>query len=628
MNFISVDNLSKSYGDKTLFENISFGIGKGQKTALVAKNGQGKTTLLKIIMKQEIADEGKVAINKDISIGFLEQSPAFDEKDTVTEYIFRSDTPILRAIKNYEELIEKSIEDTSKEIIDTLQKATSKMDDLSAWDYENKVNTVLSMLKVTKLGKSIKELSGGQRKRVALARVLIEEPDLLIMDEPTNHLDLDMIEWLEKYLSRQNLSLLLVTHDRYFLDNICNQILELDDDEIYKHHGNYFFYVNKRAERELNVVAATEKAKNLLKKELEWMRRMPKARTTKSKSRIGAFYDLEKKATKKNIDQGMQLDMQMSRMGKKILELKNVNKSYGDLRILKDFNYIFKRKERIGIVGKNGVGKSTFLNIITHKEKADSGQIDKGETIVYGYYTQLGLKLDEDKRVIEVVRDIAEVIPQPDGSQLSPIQFLQLFNFPPKQQHAYVSTLSGGEKRRLYLLTILIKNPNFLILDEPTNDLDLDTLNTLEMFLSNYQGCVLVVTHDRYFMDKVVDHIFVFEGNGIISDFNGNYQDYRLVAIEREKEVKALEKADKEKKQTPIRVISQKVKMSYKEQIEYKQLETDIETLESEKSSLEQRLNNGILDHGKLLEISNRIGELTNNIDEKSIRWLELSELE
>ncbi|MEN7547036.1 ABC-F family ATP-binding cassette domain-containing protein [Rapidithrix thailandica] len=629
MNYLSVENLSKNYGDKALFEQIGFGLEQGQKVALVAKNGSGKSTLLRILAEREMADGGEFAFNKDISVGFLEQDPHFEKGLSVIEYIFQSENPLFQAIKNYERALELQHTQAGDEAFAQLEEATQQMETLKAWDLELKVKQILTTFNIDQLNRPVDQLSGGQQKRVALSRVLIEEPDFLILDEPTNHLDLEMIEWLENYLIRSKMTLLLVTHDRYFLDRICTEILEMDDTGLYHHKGNYEYYLKKRAERiEMNS-RVTEKARNLMRKELDWVRRMPKARGTKAKYRMDAFEDLKTKAKGKRKEEGLQLDVQMKRMGGKILELKHLSKAYGELKILDDFSYVFKKKERIGIVGKNGVGKSTFLNILTEQEAFDQGEIDKGETIAFGYYSQKGLELTEDKRVIDVVKEIAEVIPMSNGKNFTASQFLQTFQFPPEQQYAYVSTLSGGEKRRLYLLTVLVKNPNFLILDEPTNDLDLMTLNILEDFLSEYQGCVIIVTHDRYFMDKLVDHLFVFEGKGKIRDFNGKYTEYRneQLRIEKEEKAKTKETSDTDKKKTQKPSTSKK-KLSYKEQKEYEALEIEIEKLEEEKEAVNQQLSSGtITDHEELQKLSEKVGELMDTIEEKTLRWMELDDL-
>ncbi len=530
MNFLSVEKISKSFGLKTLFKDLSFGIEQGQKIALVAKNGAGKSTLLKILLAKDQADEGRITFRENLTIGVLEQEPIFDEESTVFESLFHGDQPLLKAVREYEVLLEEN-EDTEDHQT-RLQAAMDRMDHLHAWDYEYKVKEILANLKIDKLQMKVSSLSGGQRKRLALARVLVEPSDLLILDEPTNHLDIEMIEWLEEFLRKPDVTLLLVTHDRYFLENICDEILELEDKTLYRHTGNYSYYVEKKAEREFIEARELSHTRNLYRKELNWIRKQPKARTTKSKSRVDAFYDLQEKATGKASDQDLKLNIKMSRMGSKILELKNITKSYGDKVILKNFKYLFKRGERVGLVGANGVGKSTFLNIITGEEQADIGSIDPGETIQFGYFSQKGLLFDENQKVIEIVRDVAEAIPMADGSVLSASQLLSLFLFPPEVQHTPVFKLSGGEKRRLYLLTVLMKNPNFLILDEPTNDLDLATLSILEEFLVNFPGCLIIVSHDRYFMDKLDEHLLVFEGDGRLRWFDGNFEEYHAKHLE------------------------------------------------------------------------------------------------
>jgi ATP-binding cassette subfamily F protein uup len=634
MNYLSVENLTKTYGEKTLFKGISFGIEQGQKVALIAKNGSGKSTLLKIICGKDIPDSGNVVNRNGISIAYLDQNPDFDESTNVIENIFRADNPVLKIIKDYEFCLEEVNLDHSAENLSKLQEITTKMDDAGAWDYDVKVKQILFQLKITNLHQAISETSGGQRKRVALSRVLIEAPDLLIMDEPTNHLDLEMVEWLEEYLSRQDMALLMVTHDRYFLDNVCDEILELDYGVLYRYRGNYSYFIEKKAEREYNEQSETDKARNLMRTELEWIRRMPKARGTKSKARIDAFYDLKDKAAGKAKQQALQLNVKMNRIGGKVIELKKLYKSFGDLKVVKAFDYTFKTGERIGIVGKNGVGKSTFLNMLMGLEQADSGKINVGETVVFGYYSQQGLILNEDKRVIEVVKEIADVIPMGDGSKITASQFLQLFQFPPDSQYTYVSKLSGGEKRRLYLLTVLMKNPNFLILDEPTNDLDLLTLNTLEDFLVNFKGCLIIVSHDRYFMDKLVDSLFVFEGDGVISGFTGNYADYRDKLDEKERlEKEALKKSNKVNGPEVIVTTeskpesAKKAKLSFKEKFEYDNLEKEIAALEKEKESLTEKMNNPEIKHQDLQTASERYGIVIQLIEEKSLRWLELSEL-
>lgn len=635
MNLLSVENLTKTYGEKQLFENLSFGISQGEKVALVARNGSGKSTLLRILSSKDTADSGKVVFRKDLRISFLDQNPEFNEELSIIDAVLLAENEITIAIKNYEKIIELQSNEMSTAQSKELETAIAQMDKTNAWAYEVRVKQVLAKLGLTKISQPIKKLSGGQKKRVALAKVLIEEPDLLIMDEPTNHLDVDMIEWLEDYLDNKDLSLFLVTHDRYFLDNVCNKIIELDNQTLYTYQGNYSYFLEKKAEREFNASREVDKAQNLMRKELEWIRRMPKARGTKSKSRIDAFYDLKDKATEKRQNNDLELNVKMSRIGGKVIEMKKVYKAYDDLKILKGFDYTFKTGERIGIVGKNGIGKTTFLNLITGKEEPDSGKINVGETIVFGYYSQSGIDLKDDKRVIEVVKDnIAEVISLADGSKVSASQFLTLFQFPPEMQYTYVSKLSGGEKRRLFLLTVLVKNPNFLILDEPTNDLDLLTLQTLEEFLLHFKGCLVIVSHDRYFMDKLVDHLFVFEGDGVVKDFSGNYQEWRINTLAQEAELKRIEKqANAENKSskessTNQTVITDKVKKkSFKEKYEFEQLQSEIALLEAEKMDLDAKLNEGKGNHQEILMWSKRIGELVDLINEKEIRWLTLSEL-
>ena len=637
MNLLSVENLSKSYGEKQLFKDLTFGISQGEKVALVARNGTGKSTLLRILCNKDNADSGRVVFRKDLRISFLDQNPEFDEELSIIDTVLLAENEITLAIKNYEKIIDGQTDDMSLSQSKELEAAIAMMDKTNAWAYEVRVKQVLDKLGLIKLSQKIKTLSGGQKKRVALAKVLIEEPDLLIMDEPTNHLDVDMIEWLEEYLENKDLSLFLVTHDRYFLDNVCNKIIELDQQKLYTYQGNYSYFLEKKSEREFNTAREVDKAQNLMRKELEWIRRMPKARGTKSKSRIDAFYDLKDKATEKKQINDMELNVKMSRIGGKVIEMKKVYKSYDDFKILKGFDYTFKTGERIGIVGKNGIGKTTFLNLITGKEEPDSGKINVGETIVFGYYSQAGLNLIEDKRVIEVVKDnIAEVISLGDGSKVSASQFLTLFQFPPEMQYTYVSKLSGGEKRRLFLLTVLVKNPNFLILDEPTNDLDLLTLQTLEEFLIHFKGCLVVVSHDRYFMDKLVDHLFVFEGNGEVKDFTGNYRDWRDQVTEEEMELKkkqkqliADQKIDKQMdanqlKNAPVEKLKKK---SFKEKYEFEQLQQEIAKLEIEKRELNEKLAAATGKHEEIVAWSKRIGEVIQAIDEKELRWLALSEL-
>lgn len=628
MNYLQAENISKSYGIKPLFNNLTIGINKGQRVALVARNGSGKSTLLKILAGKETADSGQVTQRKDIRIEFLDQDPKLDPEKTIIEALLATDSPIFNAVREYELALEGQHAEDNDITRKVLQMASEQMDAMQAWDIDAKLHSLLSKFSIDRVDAKIKTLSGGQLKRVAMCSVLIDEPDLLILDEPTNHLDIDMIEWLEDYLSTSNMTLLMVTHDRYFLDAVCNEIIELEDGELFKYKGTYSYYLEKKAERELSEQKSLEKAKNLFSRELEWMRRQPKARTTKSKSRVDAFDDVAKAASKRLDDENVELSVKMTRIGGKILELKKVYKSYGDLTLLKGFDYTFKRGERLGIVGKNGAGKSTLLNIIAGLEEPDSGKVNIGETIVLGYYSQKGMKFKDDKRMIEVVKDIADVIPMADGSKLSAAQLLNRFLFPNETHYTPVSKLSGGEKRRLYLLTILIKNPNLLILDEPTNDLDIVTLNVLEDFLSEFGGVLIIVSHDRYFMDRLADHLFVFEGNGVIRDFNGNYTDYRNDLAEREKLAKKLanEAANAAKKAAQDALVKPKVKLSFKEKYELEQLDKEIPQLEKERAELEAKMMT-LTDHEEIMKTSARIGHIIEDLDTKGLRWLELSEL-
>lgn len=631
MNYLSVESVSKSYGAKLLFDKISFGLNQGDRIALIAKNGAGKSTLLKTLMGKEILDGGTVTFRKDITVTYLDQNPVFNDASTVIEAIYNSNNPLLNAVRDYEEALHAFEKDYNDKTSDRLEQCSAQMDKLGAWGFEAKVQEILQKLKIAFLDKTIQTLSGGQKKRVALAKVLIEEPHLLILDEPTNHLDVEMIEWLENYLVSKDLTLLLVTHDRYFLDSVCTQIIEIESGKLYHYKGNFQYYVEKKAEREQIENSEIDKAKNLYVRELEWVRKMPKARGTKAKYRVDAFQDIKEKAFSKQTETKLELGVKMSRIGGKILEFTKIKKAFGETKIVNDFSYVFKKGEKIGIIGKNGVGKSTFLNMVMGLEKPDSGTIEAGETMVFGYYSQEGLKLTEDKRVIEIVKDIAEYIPLADGSKLSASGLLTKFLFPPDVQYGYVSKLSGGEKRRLYLMTILIKNPNFLILDEPTNDLDIVTLSVLEDFLTNFQGCVMIVTHDRYFMDKMVDHLFVFEGAGVVRDFPGNYTEYR---DKKDAEEKALKK---EEQQVPKQVAIAppvttkaaepvaKKKLSFKEKAEFDQLEKDIAKLEKEKATLTEQLSSGG-NAEDIVKWSERIGFVIAELDEKSLRWLELSE--
>lgn len=630
MNYLSVEELTKSYGIRTLFDKITFGIDKGQKVAFIAKNGTGKSTFLRILAGFETQDSGNVIFRKDIKVGYLHQTPQFKPEHTIFETIFKANSPEIDAIREYEDALLHP-NDNEK-----MQLAFNKMDELQAWDYETRIKQILGQLNIHHLDQKIGELSGGQQKRIALAQVLIEEPDFIILDEPTNHLDLDMIEWLENHLSKENMTILMVTHDRYFLERVCNEIIELDNETLYRYKGNYSYFLEKKQERIEIFEANVDKAQNLYRKELDWMRRMPKARSTKAKSREDAFYETEKTAHQRLDKTKVDIAVNVSRLGSKILELHHLKKSFGDLTILNDFNYVFKKNERIGIVGKNGVGKTTFLDIIMGLQEVDGGKVSVGETVVYGYYTQAGINLKDDKKVIEVIKDIAEFIPLTKGKTMTAAQLLEKFLFPRSMHYNFVEKLSGGEKRRLYLLTILMKNPNFLILDEPTNDLDIVTLNVLENFLEEFQGCLLVVTHDRYFMDKLVDHLFVFEGDGKIKDYTGRYSDYRLELKEKEVQEKQAEKqVEKEKNNkasaTELNnniVEKPKNKLSYKEKFELEQLEKELPALEIQKSELEDKLNNNITDHQELLKITQKLGYVTKQLDEKTDRWLILSELQ
>jgi len=628
MNLLSVENLTKSYGDKQLFTGISFGIEHGQRVALVARNGAGKSTLLRILQGDDVADAGLVTFRNEVRISFLEQEPVFNQDETVYKALFNSGNEMQKAISSYEIALEKHSEDPSPANQKLLEVAMQQVEAQDAWNYEAKVKQVLSSLNIHHLEQKVGSLSGGERKRLALARVLIEEPQLLIMDEPTNHLDLDMIEWLENYFVRNDVSLLLVTHDRYFLDNVCTDILEIDNGKLYHYQGNYEYFIEKKAEREFNEGKELEKARNLYRRELEWVRKMPRARGTKSKSRVDAFNKLNDSLAGRKKQQELQLSVKMNRIGGKILELKKVSKSFGGKTILKGFDYTFKKGERIGISGKNGVGKTTFLNIITGAEQPDSGKINVGETIIFGYYSQKGMLLKEDKRVIEVIKEVGDYIPMGDGSKLSASQLLQLFQFQPEMQYTYVSRLSGGEKKRLYLLTVLMKNPNFLILDEPTNDLDLITLSTLEQFLLDFQGCLMIVSHDRYFMDKLADELFVLTGNGDVKIFAGTYTEYRELEKEKEKEetkTEAKKAADIVKAEQVV--ADGKRKLSNKEKFEFQNLDKEIDALEKKKAALVEKLSSGITGHEELQKLSSELGAITKQLDDKQLRWLELSEL-
>ena len=618
MNYLSVQDLGKSYGVQTLFKGLNFGIDQGQKVALVARNGTGKTTILRALAGLEPPDTGEIVYRKGIQVAFLKQESDFGDAKTVFEAIYESENPILLAIRAYEAAL-LNPDDTN-----IFQKAFDQMDRMEAWDYEVKVKTILSKLKLDDLQQEVSILSGGQRKRLSLAKILIDQPDFLILDEPTNHLDLEMIEWLQEYLSKEQITLFIVTHDRYFLDAICNEILELEEGDLYRYKGNYTYYLEKKEERQAILQTNIDKAKNLYSKELEWMRRQPKARGTKSKARIESFYDVEKSAKKKIKNDKIQLEVQMTRLGSKILELHKVSKAYGDLKILDQFTYTFKKRDRVGIVGKNGVGKTTVLNMLTGTESIDAGKIVVGDTVEIGYYTQKGMKMDEGKRVIEIVRDIAEYIPLVGGRKMTAAQLLERFLFSKDAQWKHVSVLSGGEKKRLYLLTILMKNPNFLILDEPTNDLDLITLKVLEEFLEEFEGCIITVSHDRYFMDRLVDHLFIFEGEGQVRDFPGNYTDYRANISN---DAKLKQTKSKDKVIVKNNVAEQKRKLTYKEKKEYDTIESVIDALEQEKTIIGAQFNDPDLNPEKMKELGKRIKEIDDEIAEKTDRWMELAEL-
>lgn len=617
--YLQVENLTKSFGDLVLFNGISFGIAEGQRIGLIAKNGSGKTTLLNILAGKEGYDEGKITFRRDLRVGYLEQSPKYPEELTVLEACFYHGNSTVELIKEYERCMETPGNPGMDELL-------VRMEHEKAWDYERRAKQILSQLKIRDFSQKIGHLSGGQLKRVALANILITEPDLLILDEPTNHLDLDMTEWLEEYLNRGSLSLLMVTHDRYFLDRVCSEIIEIDNRQLYSYKGNYSYYLEKRQERIEATNAEIARANNLYRTELEWMRRMPQARGHKARYREEAFYELEKVAKQRTYDANVKLDVKASYIGSKIFEADHLCKRFGDLKILDDFSYIFARYEKMGIVGNNGTGKSTFIKILMGLEKTDSGTLDIGETVRFGYYSQEELQFNEQMKVIDVITDIAEVIELGNGKRLTASQFLQHFLFTPETQHSYVYKLSGGERRRLYLCTVLMRNPNFLVLDEPTNDLDIVTLQVLEEYLQNFKGCVIVVSHDRYFMDKVVDHLLVFKGQGDIRDFPGNYSDYRdwkLAKAEHEKEAAK----PKEEKTQRVR-LNDKRRMTFKERKEFEQLEKEIAALEEEKKQIEEALCSGTLSVDELTEKSKRLPLLNDELDEKTMRWLELSEIE
>jgi ATP-binding cassette subfamily F protein uup len=629
VSYLQVENLTKSFGDNLLFENISFGIADNQRMALIAKNGTGKTTLLNIIAGIEDYQGGTISFRRDLRIGYLNQDPDFPKELSVIDACLRTDNDAVRTIAAYEHCMLSGNHEGLDEII-------SQMDLHKAWDYEARIKQILGKLKITDFEQLIGELSGGQLKRVALANVLISEPDLLILDEPTNHLDLEMVEWLEDFLKRSTMALLMVTHDRYFLDRVCTNIMEIDHQGLFQYSGNYSYYLEKRQERIENWNSESERTVNLYKKELEWMRRQPQARAHKAKSRQESFYEIEERAKQRRNNDKVQLDVKASYLGSKIFEAKYISKAYGDLKILDNFYYNFARYEKMGIVGKNGTGKSTFLKMLLGEVKPDSGSFDIGETVVFGYYSQDGLAFDEQMKVIDVVQNIAEEVNLGNGKKMSASQFLQHFLFTPETQYNYVYKLSGGEKRRLHLCTVLMKNPNFLVLDEPTNDLDIVTLNILEDYLQSFKGCVIVVSHDRYFMDKVVDHLIVFKGNAELKDFPGNYTDFRewnelMEEQEREEKKKQDLRTKSQDNSRQLVVGSQKPvekrKLSFKEKQEFEELEKEIQKLESEKSEIEIQLASGVLSSAEIIKLSQRHSEVNEWIDEKILRWLELSEI-
>ncbi|WP_081212353.1 ABC-F family ATP-binding cassette domain-containing protein [Salegentibacter sediminis] len=615
MNYLSVENIAKSYGELQLFNNISFGINEGQKVGFIAKNGSGKTSLLNILAGSDSPDEGKVVYRKNITVAFLGQEPNLDPHLSIEETIFSSENDTLKIIRAYEKAL-KNPDDA-----DAYQKAFEQMEAAQAWDFETQYKQILFKLKLEDLEKEVKYLSGGQKKRLALAVMLLQKPDFIIMDEPTNHLDLDMIEWLEEYFRKENFTIFMVTHDRYFLERVCNEIVELDHGKLYTYKGNYSYYLDKKESRVELEQTNTEKAKQLYKKELDWMRRQPKARTTKSKSRIEDFHDIKNRAQQRRKDHEVQLEINMERLGSKMVELHNISKSYEEKELLKNFNYNFKKGERIGIIGKNGTGKSTFLNILTGAIKPDTGKVVIGETIKFGYYTQAGIEVKPGQKVIEVIREFGDYIPLKKGRQISAQQLLERFLFDRKKQYDFVEKLSGGEKKRLYLCTVLIQNPNFLILDEPTNDLDIVTLNVLENFLLDFPGCLIVVSHDRYFMDKIVDHLFVFKGKAEIQDFPGNYSDFRNYEESSPAETKADTKEFETKKDW--KKTSSGSKLSYNEQKEFGKLEKEIAKLEKEKKKLQQKFLED-LDPEEIKKNSIALQEIEDKIETKTERWFEL----
>jgi len=617
MNYLSVEQISKSYGERVLFRNISFGINQGQKIGFVAKNGTGKTSLLNILSGDDTPDEGRVVYRKDLRVSFLSQDPNLNPNLTVEETIFSSDNPILKVIADYEKAL------LNPDNSETYQQAFDAMDAHQAWDFETVYKQILSKFKLDNLAQKVSKLSGGQKKRLAMTNALLAQPDLLVMDEPTNHLDLEMIEWLEAFFAKENMTLFMVTHDRYFLERVCNEMVELDEGILHSYKGNYSYYLEKRDARIENFETETAKAKQLYKKELNWMRRQPKARTTKSKSRIDDFSEIKDRAHQRRNDHEMELELNMERMGTKVVELHGISKAYGDINLFQKFEYNFLRGERIGIIGKNGTGKSTFLNIITGSTVPDSGKVVIGDTVKFGYYTQTGILIKEGQKVIDVVRDYGDYIPLKKGRQISAQQLLERFMFDRKKQYDFVDKLSGGERKRLYLCTVLIRNPNFLILDEPTNDLDIVTLNVLESFLLDFPGCLIVVSHDRYFMDKVVDHLFVFRGDGVIEDFPGNYSDFR--SYEDSTPKSKISEVAQSKPKNEWKKDSSKAKLSYNEQKEHLKLEREIPKLERERDSLQSKFATENWEGDEINKQSIKLQEIIDSLETMEERWFELS---
>ena len=624
MNLLSVENITKTFGARVIFKDLTFGVDQGQKVAIVAKNGSGKTTLLRCLIGADQVDDGRIVFRNGYRVAFMEQSENLDETHSIMEEVFSHDLPELQAVKAYNIAM---LSGDEKAIGDSFEAIT----ELNAWDTENKVHQILASLKLEDTTQLISNLSGGQKKRVALAKVLIGEPDFLILDEPTNHLDLDMIEWLEEYLSKSKSTILMVTHDRYFLEVVCDTILEMEDQTIYKYKGNFSYYLEKKAERQEQLGSTIDKARNTMRKELDWIRRQPKARGTKQKARVDSFQDLKAVASQNINEDELEIPIKMERLGSKIVEIHRMNKAFGDKKIINDLSYVFKRQERVGIVGNNGTGKSTFLNMIQGFEELDKGTVSVGDTVVFGYFNQELIQVDEDKKVIDVIRDIAEYIPLEKGKTMTAATFLEKFLFPRDMQYNYVYKLSGGEKRRLKLMTVLMKNPNFLILDEPTNDLDIFVMSVLEDYLRNFQGCLIVVSHDRYFMDKMVDHLFVFDGSGEIKDTFGNYTIYRQKMAQQlkdDRKAASEPKAVEVVKQVVVEKSVEKRKMNFKEKVEFKNMESEIEKLETEKALLTDKLSDASLSNADLMNAGNRLSEVIKELEAKSDRWLELADMD